>query len=74
MVMPTLGADGPEGPSKIVPVKMSDAEKAEAIAECEPTETLSAFIRDATRREVVRRRRKKALTKKTATKKRSKRK
>lgn len=56
MVMPTLGADGPEGRSRIVPVKMSEAEKQAAIDVLEPQETLSAFIRDATQREVARRR------------------
>lgn len=47
-----------EGPTKIVPVKMPDDEKAAAVAACVEGETLSAFIREATRREVKRRKRK----------------
>jgi hypothetical protein len=47
-----------EGPSKIVPVKMPHDEKQAAQAACEAGETLSAFIRGATRREVKRRKRK----------------
>ncbi len=47
-----------EGPSKIVPVKMPETEKAAAIAACIEGEKLSAFIREATRREVQRRNRK----------------
>ncbi len=69
MVRATLGSDGPEGESKIVPVKFSADEKADAIAECEQGETLSAFVRLATRREVIRRRRNKKLIKKQAAKK-----
>ena len=45
-----------DGPSKIVPVKMPDDEKQAAVAACKEGETLSAFVRDAVRREVKRRR------------------
>jgi hypothetical protein len=55
MVRHSLGQDCPAGKSRIVPVKMSEGEKSEAIAECRDGETLSAFIREATRREVARR-------------------
>jgi hypothetical protein len=43
------------GPSKIVPIKMPDAEKQAAQAACKEGETLSAFVRDAVKREVKRR-------------------
>ena len=45
-----------QGPTSIVPVRMPETEKSSAKAECEEGETLSAFIREATRREVNRRR------------------
>lgn len=48
-----------DGPSKIVPVKMPEGEKQAALAACEEGETLSALIREATRREVKRRQRRK---------------
>lgn len=44
------------GPSRIVPVRMPEQEKQDAIEACEDGETLSQFVRDATAREVKRRR------------------
>jgi len=43
------------GPSAIVPVKFPTAEKQAAIAVCDDGETLSALIREATKKEVRRR-------------------
>ena len=48
-----------KGQSKIVPVKMPDDEKQAAMEACDEKETLSAFIRTATAREVKRRNQKK---------------
>lgn len=52
-----------EGPSKIVPVKMSEGEKRAAQAACDDGETLSGLIREATRREVRLRQRRKNKSK-----------
>jgi len=41
-----------DGPSKIVPVRMSETEKAEVLAACEAGESLSAFVRDAVKARV----------------------
>ena len=36
-----------DGPSKIVPIRMTDTEKTEAVAACKNGESLSSFVRDA---------------------------
>jgi hypothetical protein len=41
-----------DGPSKIVPIRMSESEKAEVLAACENGESLSAFVRDAVKARV----------------------
>ena len=45
-----------DGPSRIVPVRMPESEKQDAIEQCADGENLSQFVRKATRREVTRRR------------------
>lgn len=45
-----------DGPTKIVPVRMPESEKQDAIEQCADGENLSQFVREATRREVKRRR------------------
>lgn len=44
-----------DGPSRIVPIRMPEREKQDALDQCEDGENLSQFIREATRREVRRR-------------------
>jgi hypothetical protein len=41
-----------DGPSQIVPIRMSESEKTDALESCVEGETLSSFVRDAVRERV----------------------
>jgi hypothetical protein len=41
-----------DGPSKIVPIRMSESEKTEALSACQNGESLSSFVRKAVKERI----------------------